>query len=483
MFAALNVAADKQVILLSKTALVEGNTRYAQGGIAAALSEGDTPTAHYDDTIKAGAGKCNEEAVRALVDEGPGHVTRLIELGVPFDRRNGHLSFTVEGAHSNPRVLHAGGDTTGLSINSTLAGHVRSRPLTCIIEQAYAVDLLMAEGKCFGIMMLDENDNPVLIKAGATILATGGAGRIYGRTTNPSEATGDGMAMAIRAGAATSDMEFVQFHPTALDHHQAPGYLISEAVRGEGAVLRNEDGERFMVSYHPLADLAPRDIVARAIHREIYQAEKKVFLDATAFTAPFFEERFPSIHATLKSIGINPARQWIPVAPAAHYMMGGIRSDLQARTGIEGLYACGEAACTGVHGANRLASNSLLEGLVFGFRAARTAVEEYTVPGKCVNAEFSSGATACPDDQEIEDCAKRLHNVMDEHVGITRNAQGLNLALEAISRMARGTPVLKASRAYLEWQNKLLVADAVARGALARRKSCGAHFRTDEQET
>jgi L-aspartate oxidase len=479
IYAALNIPENLKVILLSKTALVEGNTRYAQGGIAAALNENDSPEEHYHDTLIAGAGKCNKKAVNVLVNEGPIHVNNIIKLGVAFDRKDNQLCFTVEGAHSKPRVLHAGGDTTGLTINSTLAGKVKIRSSIQIIEQAFAVDLLLSKGKATGALVLDQQGKLLVIHAGATILATGGAGRIYGITTNPAEATGDGVAMALRAGAKVKDLEYVQFHPTALSHPAAPGYLISEAVRGEGAVLINEEGKRFMQGHHFLGELAPRDIVSRGIHHEIYEAGKKVYLDATAFSESFFSSRFPSIYSTLTSMGINPAKTLIPVAPAAHYMMGGIKTDLDGRTNISRLYACGETASTGVHGANRLASNSLLEGLVFGFRAAKAAVEEYTPPGKWAVPEIEEKALPLPGEDVISDYTASLHNLMDKNVGIIRNAAGLKLAIKKIGEMIFQTPVIEAERSFMELQNQLIVAHNVAKSALANKESCGAHYRSD----
>jgi L-aspartate oxidase len=285
--------------------------------------------------------------------------------------------------------------------------------------------------------------------------------------------------MALRAGAIVKDLEYVQFHPTALSHPAAPGYLISEAVRGEGAVLINEEGKRFMHDYHPLGELAPRDIVSRGIYHEIYESGKKVFLDATSFSESFFSSRFPSIYATLNSLGINPARSLIPVAPAAHYMMGGIKTDLDGRTNISRLYACGETACTGVHGANRLASNSLLEGLVFGYRAAKTAVDEYRPQGKWSVPEIEEKALPLPGADAISNLEANLHNLMDKNVGIIRNASGLSIAIKEIGKMIFQAPVFKAERGFMELQNQLIVAYNVAISALANKESCGAHYRSD----
>src|SRR5215210_4779074 len=334
--------AGARVTVLTKDRREESNTEYAQGGVAVALSEEDEVSLHEEDTLAAGAGLCDERAVEALVGEGPRYIQELIEWGAEFDREGGRLLFTREAAHSRPRILHAQGDATGHEI---------------------ARDPLVRA--------------PRVLFARGVVLATGGAGALYLHTTNPAVATGDGMAMAYRAGAELSDMEFVQFHPTALNLEEAPRFLLSEALRGEGGVLRNSSGRRFMPRYHDAAELAPRDVVTRSIVAEMGRtATRTVFLDMTAFDAAHLRRRFPKIYRTCMQYGLDLAREPIPVGPAAHYVMGGVRTDLEGRTTLPGLYAAGEAAFTGVHGANRLASNSLLEGLVFGARAGAAAASD-----------------------------------------------------------------------------------------------------------
>lgn len=478
LYVAFNLARYGRVLMLSKITLLGGSSYYAQGGIAAALGEKDSSVCHYRDTIKAGAGLCNRKAVKILAREGPRHVRELIRLGIPFDYKDEKLIFSMEGAHSRPRIIHAGGDATGREICKTLTDQVANSPNITIMEQVMAIDLLTGSQRCRGTLVLDGKGSLLAIYAKAVVIATGGIGQIYRTTTNPAESTGDGIGMALRAGAVLKNMEFIQFHPTALDHPVAGGFLISEAVRGEGAVLRNSSGDRFMQSYHPAAELAPRDIVARGIHQQIFEADEKVYLDATGFAAGYFKSRFPSIWQKLSEIGLDPGKTWIPVSPAAHYLMGGILTDTWGRTNLKGLYACGEVACTGVNGANRLASNSLLECLVFGARTARAAAAERILSRRL--AHFSTGS------EEIllneTDCAvqdQKLRNLMEQHAGIVRNAPGLKKAIAELTAMTATAPLKSGDRTCLELQNKIIAAHAVASAALARRKSRGAHYRSD----
>lgn len=479
LYVALNLSRHGRVMVLSKTTILGGSSLYAQGGIAAAMGAEDSPACHFEDTIIAGAGLCNEKAVKILVKEGPDHVKQLIKLGAPFDLKNGRLAFSLEGAHSQPRVLHAGGDATGREICKTLTDHVSKSSRIDIMENAMAIDLLAVRNRCRGVMAMDNSGKLLTVNAGGVIIATGGIGQIYKTTTNPEESTGDGIAMALRAGAAVKHMEFIQFHPTSLNHPRAGGFLISEAVRGEGAVLRNIDGDRFMQDLHPRAELAPRDIVARGIYQQIYETGKQVFLDATHFSSTRFKERFPSIYRTLQEIGLDPSKEWIPVTPAAHYLMGGILTDMRGRTNIRGLYACGETACTGVNGANRLASNSLLECLVFGSRAAESVAAEKTPGGKELQIDYAGGEEVEFTAEMIKAYDQRLRALMEEHVGIMRNARGLKKAIKELEAMISSAPLKAAGRFCIELQNKIHTAHAVATAALARRDSCGAHYRTD----
>jgi L-aspartate oxidase len=377
-------SAGLRVLVVTKAMLDDGSTRWAQGGIAAALGEGDTPEQHLADTLVAGAGVCDEEAVRVLVTEGPDAVRRLIATGAAFDQdAGGEILLTREGGHHRRRIAHAGGDATGAEISRALVGAVRTDRQIELIEHALVLDLLTdAEGRTAGltlhVMGEGQRDGVGAVHARAVVLATGGMGQVYSATTNPAVSTGDGVALALRAGAEVTDLEFVQFHPTVLwlgpdAEGQQP--LISEAVRGEGAHLVDADGVRFMVGQHELAELAPRDIVAKGITRRMRETgTEHMYLDGRHFGARMWEERFPTILASCRSHGIDPVTELIPVAPAAHYASGGVRADLNGHTSVPGLYACGEVACTGVHGANRLASNSLLEGLVFAERIAADIV-------------------------------------------------------------------------------------------------------------
>ncbi|QMU72998.1 L-aspartate oxidase [Streptacidiphilus sp. P02-A3a] len=378
-------AAGLRVLVVTKTVLDDGSTRWAQGGIAAALGEGDTPEQHLADTLVAGAGLCDEDAVRLLVTEGPDAVRRLIATGAAFDQdADGEIMLTREGGHHRNRIVHAGGDATGAEVSRALVAAVRADQQVEVVEHALVLDLLTdAEGRTAGltlhVMGEGQRDGVGAVHARAVVLATGGMGQVYSATTNPAVSTGDGVALALRAGAEATDLEFVQFHPTVLwlgPEAEGQQPLISEAVRGEGAHLVDADGVRFMVGRHELAELAPRDIVAKGIMRRMQETgTAHMYLDGRHFGARMWEERFPTILASCRSHGIDPVTELIPVAPAAHYASGGVRTDLRGHTSVPGLYACGEVACTGVHGANRLASNSLLEGLVFAERIAADIVE------------------------------------------------------------------------------------------------------------
>src|SRR6185312_12697622 len=382
--AAIGLADAGRVLVVTKQEVTESNTQYAQGGIAVALSDDDEVELHLQDTIDAGDGLVDIEAARVLVEEGPQRIQELIEWGTQFDRSGSRLSFTREGAHSRSRILHAHGDSTGREIGRALIARARAIPQISFTEFEFTADLCVSDDRVTGVFLLSPDGTQTSVSAKAVLLATGGAGQVYSDTTNPSVATGDGIAMAYRAGAAISDMEFFQFHPTALSVSGAPRFLLSEALRGESALLLNPARVRFMPQYHPMAELAPRDVVARAIVQEIAvskKAQATAYLDMRHLDAAILRARFPRIYSTCQQYGIDITRDLIPVRPAAHYLMGGIRTDLRGRSSISRLYAAGETACTGVHGANRLASNSLLEGLVFGARVAEAMREERAAVG------------------------------------------------------------------------------------------------------
>ena len=371
---ALLAAEHGSVLALTKGRIDDCNSRYAQGGIAAAIGPGDSATLHQRDTLEAGAGLCDPDAVAVLTGQGPDSIANLIEWGVPFDTMHGQIALGREGAHSIPRILHAGGDATGQHIENTLADRVRSSPQITVLEYTHAIRICVEDGAVTGLEVMDDvvrqaHHERRVVSGGVVVVASGGAGQLYRYTTNPQVATGDGVALAFLAGADVMDMEFYQFHPTALWLESAPTFLLSEAMRGEGAILRNAEGRPFMAEYHPMADLAPRDVVSRAIAAEMERADgQPALLDITHLPTATVTSRFPTIYAECRRYGLDITREPIPVAPAAHYMMGGVRIDTWGRTNIAGLYACGEAACAAVHGANRLASNSLLDTLVFSRR-------------------------------------------------------------------------------------------------------------------
>lgn len=479
--AAVAAAAKLRVTVLTKApSSSESATRYAQGGVAAALSPADSPELHFEDTIQAGDGLCDEEAVWVLVHEGPDRVRDLIDWGLQFDTQNGELVFGREGAHRLHRVLHAHGDATGEMIERTLVARARGLERVVLHTSHFTLRLLVEEGRCVGAYVVNADTGAVVpFLARATVLATGGLGQIYRNTTNPPVATGDGVALAYHAGAELADLEFVQFHPTALMLDGAPPFLISEAVRGEGALLRNAQGERFMPNYHPMAELAPRDVVSRAILAELRRTgSHTVFLDLTHLDAAFIHERFPTISKTCASYGIDITRQPIPVYPSAHYAMGGVVTDVWGCTSLPGLYACGEVACTGIHGANRLASNSLLEGLVFGHRAAKAILQD-TPP---LPRRVPQPGTWQPPYSGVESAIRRLREVMWENVGIVRDAKGLRQALETLDELEAPIPSPSQDPHTAEFCNMLLVSRLIARAALLREESRGGHFRTDFPE-
>ncbi|MEU6986986.1 L-aspartate oxidase [Streptomyces sp. NPDC046324] len=490
-------AAGLRTVVVTKARLDDGSTRWAQGGIAAALGEGDTPEQHLDDTLVAGAGLCDTEAVRLLVTEGPDAVRRLIATGADFDKTaDGEIALTREGGHHRRRIAHAGGDATGLEISRALVEAIRDGGLRTI-EHALVLDLLKdAEGRTAGVtlhvMGEGQHDGVGAVHAPAVVLATGGMGQVFSATTNPAVSTGDGVALALRAGAEVSDLEFVQFHPTVLflgsdSEGQQP--LVSEAVRGEGAHLVDADGVRFMVGQHELAELAPRDIVAKAIMRRMQErGAEHMYLDARHFGAEMWETRFPTILAACRVHGIDPVTEPIPVAPAAHYASGGVRTDLTGRTTVPGLYACGEVACTGVHGANRLASNSLLEGLVFAERIAEdvATLGPHREGLPVATASVAAGPSVLP--LLAPETRVRIQRIMSADAGVLRSAESLGDAadaLEALSLSAAEDHLGKAAEPGVEsWEttNLLCVARVLVAAALERRETRGCHWREDHPE-
>ncbi|MBI2796625.1 MAG: L-aspartate oxidase [Gemmatimonadetes bacterium] len=458
------------VVVLTKRTLFDSTTAWAQGGIAAALGAGDSPELHRDDTLAAGAALCDAAAVQVLVEEGPARVRQLAAAGAHFDLDpRGHLKLGREAAHSRSRIVHALGDQTGAEVQRTLMARVRESPRVTVLEHARVLELIIEGGRCCGVRASVEG-RAVEIVADATVLATGGCGQLYRFTTNPVVATGDGFAIAHRAGVRLADMEFVQFHPTALETPENPLALISEAVRGEGARLVNDRGQRFMLRKHRLAELAPRDIVAREIFRQRRDGSS-VFLDARKLGRGF-QRRFPGIFAICRARGIDPGKDLVPVTPAAHYMMGGVVTDLTGRTTMPHLYAVGEVSRTGVHGANRLASNSLLEGLVFAERVARDLVSN----GKLASVP-RKGAWTVPvlrDRGAAQVAADEVRTVMWNDAGIDRSARGLRLAAGQLEEIDERLPA-----GATEEANMVETARLIVEAALMRKESRGGHFRSD----
>jgi L-aspartate oxidase len=484
LFTALLASKHGKVLVLTKAALEESNTRYAQGGIAAAMSPADSPHLHYEDTIAAGAGLCDELAVEVLTREAPGRIRDLLALNVPFDRHGDELALGLEGAHRARRVIHAGGDATGFHIERTLCRALQDAGVE-VIEGCFVTDILVDDGRAVGVRALFETGSeltdPRTILGRHIVLASGGAGQLFSHTTNPQVATGDGLALAYRAGAELADIEFYQFHPTALAVPGFPTFLISEAVRGEGAYLRNAVGERFMLEVDPRAELAPRDVVAKAISAEMQRSGTQVFLDLSHLPSTTIRSRFPTIDAYCNNAGLDMTTDPLPVAPAAHYLMGGVQTNLWGETNLPGLYACGEVACTGVHGANRLASNSLLEGLVFGARIVERTTQA------TVHESARSDTKACRISETAPHSSNptlegpslaALQKVMWDKVGLVRDEAGLSGARDRLASWQCQSAEPR-NPADHELMNMILIGRLMATAALKREESRGGHSRRD----
>ena len=485
LIAAVEASKTHEVILVTKSNLGESNTHYAQGGIAAVTADNDTIAEHVADTLAAGADYCYEPAVQVLCNEGPERINDLIRFGVDFDKQGAKYALGLEAAHSHARILHAGGDTTGADISKALVETLRETA-TEIHEYTFVVDFEVVKGAITGVHLLDASGKH-FVEADAVILASGGAGQLYRHTTNPNVTTGDGVAAAFRAGAELADLEFYQFHPTAL---AVPGsFLISEAVRGDGAVLINNQGERFMKKIHKDAELAPRDVVARGIQAEmISQGGQPVLLDATALGADYLNQRFPSINKTTRAYGLDWSKNPIPVTPAAHYWMGGVATDTWGRTSVKGLFAVGEAGCNGAHGANRLASNSLLESIVFSRRAVQVLEEPW--PAQAASVRWKDTGLLCEielldeSDSQIPKSARNvvdrveLQTLMWDTVGLARTGNQLE---ETRAELDKWRSADANNRLFTDWEdaNLLLLSRAVTAAALAREESRGGHYRLD----
>jgi L-aspartate oxidase len=497
LYAALLAREQGNVLILTKGSIDEANTKYAQGGIAAAIAPDDSAELHLEDTLAAGAGLVNEEAARILATEAPDRIADLVRFGVPFDSVDGEVALGKEGAHSRHRILHAGGDSTGAHIELTLSEIARHSSVT-ILEHSQALEIMVEGGIAHGVTALDARNNTAEdFFASNVVLATGGCGQLYRYSTNPAVATADGVALGYRAGAEVTDMEFIQFHPTALRLPGAPVFLISEAIRGEGGLLYNVDGDRFMPSYDARTELAPRDVVARAIVSQMSRTgADRVLLDITALAPERTAARFPQIMRYCARYGLDITKDRIPVSPAAHYMMGGLRTNVWGETNVRNLYAVGETACTGVHGANRLASNSLLETVVFAKRVidrsrdrdrgpARPAPDALRLPDRPMEAPLKPMAASGARDVGLAEAGlslSHLQNLMWDNVSIVRDGAGLAETATTLSMWQRSAPVVN-DRPSHELANLLMTGRLVTEAALVREESRGAHYRTDFPET
>ncbi|MHC1693702.1 MAG: L-aspartate oxidase [Eubacteriales bacterium] len=479
LYSSLHIDPSLRCAVVTKDDARHSNSYFAQGGIAAVMSKEDSYTLHVDDTLEAGAGLCERSAVEVLVSEGPENIRELVEMDVPFDvNAEGELLITREGGHSQRRIVHCGGDATGRETTRRLAHIAMAKENIKFLLNTYFIDLLSDERGVFGLVVFDTQPKVLLCRN--IIMATGGIGQVYARTTNPKGAVGDGIAATLRAGGQVENMELVQFHPTTLATHYETDrlFLISEAVRGEGGILKNRAGEAFMQGVHPRADLAPRDIVTRAIYAELRKTgDTNVFLDVSDMSEEFFAARFPTIYAECKKFGINVPQDMIPVVPAQHYLMGGIKTDLNAMTNIEGLYACGEAAWTGIHGANRLASNSMLECLVFGRRAAQYINASLRPLGVYELPYGFSPSGGAINTFQIGGLYQEIKTIMTQYVGVVRTKSGMEFAKERVEKISEflETKILSTPEGY-ELYNAAEIALEIIKGALARKDSVGAHY-------
>ncbi len=482
LYTALNVDENSRTLVITKSDIKESNSYNAQGGIAAAIGEDDGPDIHFRDTIVAGDGLCNPEAVKILVYNAPSIVEELIRLGVEFDRdKSGKLELGREGAHSKRRVLHSRGDSTGKAIMEVLIRHILEREIP-VRDQTMVLELIIDDHICKGVLVWDKKREMIYpLYSKAVILATGGMGQVYPFTTNPSVACGDGLVVAYNAGAELCDMEFVQFHPTVLRHPSAPSLLITESIRGEGGILRNIYGERFVPKYHEMGELAPRDVVSRIITEEMERTNSDyVYLDITHLSKEFILSHFPMIYNECLKYGIDITKDYIPVAPGAHYMMGGIRTNLKGETCIKGLYACGECAGTGIHGANRMASNSLLEGLVFGKIIAQEVSSYVLNNGDISILDIEAIEKKVCKEGSLKEFRVKMQNLMWRYCGIRREEKGLKILLEELEKMQQDVKNMPVNNFQdVETKNMLLLSRLIAESALERKESRGAHFRID----
>ncbi len=485
LYAALNLDPKMKVMVITKAAIEKSNSWLAQGGIASVIAPDDIYESHIEDTLKAGAGLCDEKAVKLLVEEGPRDIRELCELSVPFDQNaEGELMITREGGHSRRRIVHCGGDATGRETTRRLGEIALERKNIDIRFDTYMLDILTNEDGVYGAVVHDNGLRVVLCPN--IIIATGGAGYLYTTTTNPDGAVGDGISAASRAGAEIFGMELVQFHPTTLYAEGGKGgraFLISEAVRGEGGILRNKDGEAFMQGKHPLADLAPRDIVTREIIKEMNRTgAENVFLDVSSMSEEFFVKRFPTISEECKNRGVSVPSQWIPVRPAQHYLMGGIKTDLDAQTNVKGLYACGECSSTGVHGANRLASNSMLECLVFGRRAAEHIKSNFRKAPRRVTLPNNTGDGQIRSDAEIAKMTKELREILTKYAGPVRTPDGMKKGKELVDALLEEAQKINfVSEMGFRYYSMLSCSKMVFDGAIARKESIGAHYVVEDK--
>lgn len=481
LYSAINLDKNKKVFIISKESLDENNSYLAQGGIAAAITQDDLPEYHFEDTIRAGAGKCDNEAVTVLVEQAPKDIEILCEIGTNFDRNpDGTLTTTREGGHRRFRIVHALGDATGREVVDSLLRECKTRSNITIIENCFAVDIITSNERFSGLLV-KQDDEYKCILGKAMICASGGIGQVYKNTTNATVITGDGIAMAYRAGAELTDMEFVQFHPTAMysENTDENKFLISEAVRGEGGILRNTEGKRFMPEYHEMAEVAPRDIVARAIFAEMKKTNSDfVYLDVTHKSSELIKKRFPNIYKHCLDKGIDITKQFIPVCPVQHYFMGGIKTDLWGRTNIEGLYACGEAANTGVHGANRLASNSLLEGLVFGRRCAEVINE--SIDNNQISTEHTANQKHFVGKADVGTIKENIKLLMNNNAGIERNEKDMVMALNEINEYLEQLEDSNLETIEeMETINIAYISALILKAAIRRKESVGSHYRID----